>query len=84
MDGDLDLFAKAGQGFVDRVVDYFEHTVMKAALVRIPDVHVRAFSNALQAFSRLDLRGIVVLCTSVICGIVFRVALRIHIVELVN
>src|SRR5438477_8458827 len=47
--------------FVDRVVENFEDQVMQTALVRIANVHSRAFPDRLQTFEFVDLRGVVFL-----------------------
>ena len=46
MDGDHDIVAMASQGFIDRVVDHFEHQVMKTRTIRrVADVHTWALAN---------------------------------------
>src|SRR5436309_335852 len=57
--GDLDFLAEAGHGFVNRVVHDLVDEVVEAARVDRADVHRRAFSDRLQAFEDLDLRGVV-------------------------
>src|SRR3989442_3919767 len=57
--GDLDFLAEAGHRLVDRLVDDLVDEVVEAAGVDRADVHRRAFSNRLQAFEDLDLRGVV-------------------------
>src|SRR6266571_528606 len=57
--GDLDFLAEAGHRFVNRVVDDLVDEVVEAAGVDRADVHRRAFSDRLQAFEDLDLRGVV-------------------------
>src|SRR6266571_986013 len=57
--GDLDFLAETGHGFVNRVVQDLVDEVVKAARVDRADVHRRAFSDRLQAFEDLDLRGVV-------------------------
>ena len=51
---DRDVLAEPGDGFVDGVCDHFLDQVMKAANVRVADVHSRALTNALYAGEDLD------------------------------
>ena len=84
MDGDFDVRAIAGEGFVDGVVDHFENAVMEPALMGVANVHVWAFPYTFQAFQLLNFRGVVVVYAFVIYGTIFGVGLRIHIVVFVN
>ena len=60
VDGDYDIVAMTGQGLVDRVVDHFEHHVMKPGAVRgVADVHPRTLAHRFKAFKLLDARFIV-------------------------
>ncbi len=55
MDGDQDVVAVAGQGFVDGVVHHFEDQVVQArAIGGVADVHAGALAHGLQAFEDLD------------------------------
>ncbi len=55
VDRDDDVVAIAGQGFVDGVVDDFEHHVVQAGAVgRVADVHAGALAHGLQPFEHLD------------------------------
>ena len=56
---DLNLFAEARHGLVDRVVDDLVDEVMQAAAVDRSDIHRGAFSDRLQALKDLDLAGVV-------------------------
>ena len=62
VDGDNDLVAVSGHGFVDGVVDDFVDKVMEAALVGAADVHAGATTDGLEAFEDLDIGGSVALC----------------------
>ena len=46
VDGHVDLVAKSGQMFVDRVIENFENHVMQTALIRVADVHAGRFRTA--------------------------------------
>ncbi len=54
MDGHMDLMRVAGQRLVHAIIDDLEHAVVQTALVRISDVHVGAFADALEPFELLD------------------------------
>src|SRR5471032_1787323 len=57
VDGDVDFRAVAGQRFVDRVVQHFEHQVVQAGAVRgVADVHAGTLAHRFQAFQDLDRR----------------------------
>jgi hypothetical protein len=47
VNGDFDVFAKPGESLVNGIVYYLKNAMVKSALVRIPDIHVGAFANAL-------------------------------------
>jgi hypothetical protein len=47
VNGDFDVFAKPGESLVNGIVYYFKNAMVKSALIRIPDIHVGAFANAL-------------------------------------
>src|SRR5262245_61742411 len=49
-----DAGALTGERFVDRVVDDFEHEIMKSALAGVTDVHTRALAHGLKALEDLD------------------------------
>jgi hypothetical protein len=59
VDADRDLRCKSGKRFVDGVVNDLEHAVVQTALVRVADIHVGAFSHALEALEFLDLGSVV-------------------------
>ena len=59
MDSHLDAMAKPGQMFIDGIVQHLENAMMQPALIRVADVHARTFSDRLQPFEFIDLRGIV-------------------------
>lgn len=59
MDRDIDLRAKAGEVFVDRVVENLEHAVVEAAFVCWPDIHSGALADAGEAFEFVDFGGVV-------------------------
>ena len=64
MDGDVDFGAITGEMFVDRVVENFENAVMQTALVRVADIHARAFPDRFQTLEFIDLGGVVFLAIS--------------------
>src|SRR5437763_1382651 len=47
--------------FVDRVVNDFVNHVMQTALIRVADIHARAFPDRFQTFQFVDLRRVVLL-----------------------
>ena len=57
----LDLVAKSGEMFVDRIVEHLENHVVQTALVRVANVHPRPFSDRFQTFEFVNLRGVVLL-----------------------
>ena len=63
MDGDLNFCAVARKMFVDRIVEHFKNHVVQTALVRVADIHARAFSDSFEAFEFVDLRGVVFLAS---------------------
>lgn len=75
VNGYADVGTESGEGFVDRVVDNFEYAVMKSAFISISNIHIRAFSYAFEAFKLLDIGRIVVCCSFVVNGSVFRVGI---------
>ncbi|MNI49295.1 hypothetical protein D3C73_1038970 [compost metagenome] len=55
MDGDDDVVAMAGQGFVDGVIHDLEHHVVQAGAVGcVADVHAGALAHGLQPLEHLD------------------------------
>ena len=60
VDGDGNLVAVAGEGFVDGVVDDFPEHLVQAALAVVADVHAGPLADGLEAFEDLDLVGIVI------------------------
>jgi hypothetical protein len=59
MDGDIDLRAIAGQGFVHGVVHHLVNQVMQAHLAGRADIHGRPQAHGLQTFQNFDTTGIV-------------------------
>jgi hypothetical protein len=59
VEGDGNIFAMTGEGFIDRIIDDFEDAVMEAAFEGIADVHIGAFTHTFEAFEFLDFRRIV-------------------------
>ena len=43
----FDATAKAGQMFVDRIIQHFKNAVVKAAFVRVANIHSGAFPDCL-------------------------------------
>jgi hypothetical protein len=48
--------------FVDRIVQNLKNQMVQASLIRIANEHSRPFSDRLEAFQFVDLRGVVLLC----------------------
>ena len=60
MDGYGDFVAMSGERFVNGVVEHLEHHVVQAAAVlRVADIHTRAFAYRFQAFQHLYAVGAV-------------------------
>ncbi len=59
MNRDIDLRAKAGEVFVDRVIENLEHAVVEAAFVSWPNIHSGALADAGEAFEFVDFGGVV-------------------------
>lgn len=59
VNGDKDVFAVAGQEFVDGVVHNFKDAVVEAALIGEADIHAGAFAHGLEAFELADLGGVI-------------------------
>jgi hypothetical protein len=60
----LDPIAKAGQVFINRVVDALPHQMVEGrSVVYITDVHTGAFPNCLKPFQDLDILGAVLFFT---------------------
>jgi hypothetical protein len=55
VDGDVDLFAEAANGFVHRVVD----EVVKTRGTCGPDIHRRPLADRIESFENLDGTGVV-------------------------
>ena len=59
---DLDGVAVPGQGLIHRIVDHFKnHVVQTGAIIRITDVHTRAFTYRIKPLQDLDAGGIIFL-----------------------
>ena len=56
----VDLLAKAGDGFVDGVVDNFFEQVVETTSVGRADVHARAFADGLETFENFDVFGLII------------------------
>ena len=56
-DGDGDIGAVAGHGFVDAVVDHLVYQVVQPPLPYVSDVHRRSLPHGLKAFQHLDATG---------------------------
>ena len=55
VDGDAHGVGMAGQCFVDRVVEHFEHHVMQAGAVGgVTDIHARALADCVESLQYLD------------------------------
>jgi hypothetical protein len=61
MDGHFYFCAKAGEMFVDRIVQNLENQMMQTPLIRVANEHSRPLSDRLEAFQFVDLRGVVFL-----------------------
>ena len=59
MDGHFDFVAKAGQMFVDGIVQDLENTMMQAAFIGVADIHSGTFSDCLQTLQFIDFRRVV-------------------------
>jgi hypothetical protein len=69
VDGDADVIAEAGHGFVDGVVNDFVDEVVEAALIGGADVHAGTAPNGLEALEHLDVScGVLVLLRSAYQG----------------
>lgn len=60
IDGDFDVVAIAGHGFVDGVVHHFVHQMVQTVLADVSDIHGGTFPHGFQSFQNLN----------VACGIV--------------
>jgi hypothetical protein len=68
VDGDDDVVAVAGEGFVDGVIDHFEHHVVQAGAVGgVADVHAGTLAHGLQPFELLDAGFVVVVGGGGLC-----------------
>ena len=72
MDRDVDLVAKAGERFVDRVVDDLVDEMMQSRRTGGPDVHRRPLPYGLEALEDLDLVGAVIVGRAVAVGLSLR------------
>jgi hypothetical protein len=69
VDGDDDVVAVAGQGFVDGIVDDLEnHVVQTSAVGGIADIHARTLAYRLQSFQLLN--GILIVAAVFSSGLV--------------
>jgi hypothetical protein len=68
VDADSDLRAMAGEGFIDRVIDDFENTVVEAAFVGVADIHIGAFTDTFETFELLDFGRVI----DVLSGVFWR------------
>jgi hypothetical protein len=59
VEGNGNIFAMTGEGFIDGIIDDFEDAVVKATFEGIADVHIRAFAHTFEAFEFLNFRRIV-------------------------
>ena len=51
----VDFGAMAGQRFVDRIVQHFEHQVVQSGAVRgVADVHARTLADRFETFENLN------------------------------
>ncbi len=57
VDGDVDIAAIAGEGFVDRVVDNFkDHVVEASTVIGVTDVHTGTLTHRIKALQNLNTR----------------------------
>jgi hypothetical protein len=49
MNRDFDVLAMTSQMLVDRIIQYFENTVMESTFIRVSDIHPGALTDRLQA-----------------------------------
>jgi hypothetical protein len=61
VDDHVDLCAKSGQMFVDRIIENFVNQVMQPPFVRVPNEHSRPLPDCFEAFELVDLRRVVFL-----------------------
>ena len=57
VDGNQDVVAETGEGFVDGVVHDFIDEVMETTVADVADVHGRAFADGFESFEDLDTFG---------------------------
>ena len=62
VDGDFDFCAKAGEMFVDRIIENLENQMVQTALIRVADVHSGPLSDRFETLQFVDLCGVVFLC----------------------
>lgn len=70
IDGDADVFAVAGKGFVDGVIYDFVDEVMQSTGVGASNVHCRPFADGGKSFENGNVGGIIVICHGVF-GLLF-------------
>ena len=58
-DGNVDTVGISCKSFVDRVIYYLRHQVVKTLHTGVADIHGRAFSYGFKAFEHLNIRGFV-------------------------
>ena len=51
MQADFNNRAVAGEMLINRVIKYFEHTVVQTTHVRVSNIHARTFANRLQTLA---------------------------------
>ena len=61
MNGDIDFAGISGESFVDRIVHDLKDTMVETPFMGVADVHVGAFSHALQPLQFLNLGGVICL-----------------------
>ncbi len=59
MNGDVDDVAKAGQMFVDGIVQHLEDGMVQAAFIGVSDVHARSLAHGFQSLQFIDFGGII-------------------------